>query len=630
MRAIAPVLVPLFTAVRERGTQSRGPMSWLSTAAVAVIAAAVGCVLSGYVATQAVRWYHVSGFEGGSGYFVLGMGLLGLVGGLVIGVVASRIVYATANPSFIKAFGASVSAVVVIVGLVGGVSRLMADVPPTIDGEELMILVEAKYPATQKESPATIPGISSLTLGSVSGGTQRKAEKGSLWKEDARLEDGRWVVPGAVDLFTERGDRVLDIALNDSIKSGFLTRIPRRPGKEYLEWSEWYPRDGKGGPVKDTGVVYRYRLQKASVPIRSEKLGAFEAGIVAVGFDFDIADGTNTTDPVGDFVVKYAGKPIQIAGTSEPSASVSRLAQLPSDKPAMIAFVGTTASESFCLLMVDDNGSLRQQRLANCSNLTLAEEITTDSARFEALKHLKPAKGRIDRHTYKNSHLLLLNNVVLNARTLSVHPYEIKTDSYLVPSVLPLAVAPDEGSFVRFHNDSDDSGGMMTVVDFVRNRVYELPIDIDRMRWADLDDLTPAWAMHHFEWKRGDDGRDVLVARKDFTPLPYHGDISTESSDSLEPAYHIAVGGQKVRLALVEWLEKQFGAKRDTVDADAYQYPVTVNGVRLLVGTTGKPKDYVRVSLDTGQTDAKLIGRIGTEFNAVLATGRLDSLFSRR
>ncbi|MGV3710517.1 MAG: hypothetical protein ACO1Q7_16930 [Gemmatimonas sp.] len=605
-------------------------MSWLSTIAIAVITAAVGCVLSGYVASQAVRWYHISSFEGGSGYFVLGMGLLGLVGGLVIGVIGARMIAATADASFLKAAGASVGAVLLITGAVAGVSRLQADIAPTIDGEPLMIMVEARYPSTQKESPATVPGISSLTLHSVSGGTQRVSETGALWKEDARLEDGRWVVPGAVGLFTERGDRVIDIALNDSIKSGFLTSIPRRPGKEYLEWSEWYPRDGKGGPLKESGVVYRYRLQKASQPIRTEKLGAFEIGIVAFGFDRDIADGTNTTDPAGDFVVKYAGKPIQIAGTSEPSATIGRLALLPSEKPAMLAFVGTTASEAFCLLLVDDNGTLRQERLANSANSMLADELTMDSARYEALKHLKPAKGRLDRHRYMNSNLLLLDNVVLNARTLAVHRYDVKSDSYVVPSVLPLAVAPDEGSFVRFHNNSDDNGGLLAVVDFARNRVYELPIDIDRMRWAEIDDLTPAWTMHHFEWKRGPDGHDELVPRKDFVPLPYHGMYSTETSDSTEAAYHIPVGGQKVRMALIEWMEKELGAKRETVEADAYQYPVTVNGVRLLVGTTGRPRDYVRVSFDTGQTDAALIARIGKEFNAVLATGRLDSLFSRR
>lgn len=118
-------------------------MSWLSTIVTAVLTAALGTVLSGYVATMAVRWYRISSFEGKAGYYVIGMALVGLTVGLVVGVVISRIVAASQSPSLLKSIGLALGAMALIVAMVGGTGRLKADVPPTIDGEALMLMVVA-------------------------------------------------------------------------------------------------------------------------------------------------------------------------------------------------------------------------------------------------------------------------------------------------------------------------------------------------------------------------------------------------------------------------------------------------------------------------------------------------------
>jgi hypothetical protein len=57
-------------------------MSWLASFVVALLTAAVGLVLGGYLASLAVGWYRVSSFEGGAGYFVVAFALLGFVVGL--------------------------------------------------------------------------------------------------------------------------------------------------------------------------------------------------------------------------------------------------------------------------------------------------------------------------------------------------------------------------------------------------------------------------------------------------------------------------------------------------------------------------------------------------------------------
>ena len=121
-------------------------MSWLSTIFIALITGAVGLFLSGYVASLAVSWYRISSFEGGSGYFVVLTAIGGMVFGLVLGVVVSRVVAMTANPGFLKGLGWSLLCMLLTVTTVGGSSRLKADIPPTIDGEELMLQFIAAWP----------------------------------------------------------------------------------------------------------------------------------------------------------------------------------------------------------------------------------------------------------------------------------------------------------------------------------------------------------------------------------------------------------------------------------------------------------------------------------------------------
>src|SRR3954451_17484949 len=70
-------------------------ISWGASILVALLAAAIGLVLGGFIASNAVSWYRISSFEGGAGYFVVGMALLGFVAGFLIGLVATRVVAAS-------------------------------------------------------------------------------------------------------------------------------------------------------------------------------------------------------------------------------------------------------------------------------------------------------------------------------------------------------------------------------------------------------------------------------------------------------------------------------------------------------------------------------------------------------
>ena len=91
-------------------------MSWMLTLVVAVLTAVFGLFAAGAVAALAVDWYRVSSFEGGSGYFVILLALVGGAAGFLIGLVGSRVVAARANPGFFKALGTSVAVLAAMIG----------------------------------------------------------------------------------------------------------------------------------------------------------------------------------------------------------------------------------------------------------------------------------------------------------------------------------------------------------------------------------------------------------------------------------------------------------------------------------------------------------------------------------
>ena len=110
----------LMVSLADRFASERPLMSWLASFLVALLTAAVGLVLGGFIASHAVSWYRISSFEGGSGYFVVGMALLGFVAAFVIGLVASRIVAASAHPGAWRAIGWSQLTVIGIAAIIAG------------------------------------------------------------------------------------------------------------------------------------------------------------------------------------------------------------------------------------------------------------------------------------------------------------------------------------------------------------------------------------------------------------------------------------------------------------------------------------------------------------------------------
>ena len=610
-------------------------MSWGSSIFVGVITAAVGAIAAGFVATLAVGWYRISSFEAGSAAFVVGFAVLGIVVGFILGVVASRVIGAGANPGFLKALGASHAVLLGITAIVGVSARLLADVPPTIDGEELMLAVEVRWPEGTTTSPATLPGEPFVRLGSMTGSnTQRASSRGPLWTADAHLVEGRWVAPGAVDIFTTRGRLVIDVVLDSTTSHGFLIPLSGRPRQDDMQWTPWYPHARPGAPPLPNGFTYRYRVQPRSAPVRTETFGPFDVSTIAsYFFDEQFGEGSRLAASA-EFTLKHRGQPLTVNGQASDSGAgtirfnrADAVAAIGGTQPALLVHFVDPTSTGTCYLLSEDAGALRSQHVPDCGTPFNAMPLTSDSAVFQRGSQRLVPRGTFDRLTFAQPGLFLVSETVVDTRRLAVRPFMVPDDDVsLAGSTPPLAVSPDERSFARFgYAEHSNENPALRVTDVVDNRSYVVRIDPLRMRYPNLEALDPAWVLHHFSWQRGVNGVDSLVERPTFVPLAYHGELTLSKDYS---AYKLEPAREELRAAVIEFLVTEMRGERVSVDSGAYEHPVRIDGQIVNVAYGSSPS-YVSVSLDRGATDRTLLETIARRFDGALATGKYDGMFGK-
>jgi len=610
-------------------------MSRLATPGVAILTGIVGMFVSGFIASLAVDWYNIPGREGEAGYFVVAFALLGISCGLVIGWLAARMARAR-GWGFLRALGASLGVVVAIGAVSGGTARALADVPPRLDGETMLLAVEVRWPETRTDAPAMMGADEAyVSLHSIPyfSHTVRASARGPLWIEDARRVDGRWVVPGAVEVFTSRGKRMLTVSGEKTVQ-GFGFQVPLRafPRSSDLEWSEWLPKFRPGATIPPNMLNYRYRVVKATQPIRTETIGPFDVATIASGF-FEVQhEGHTLNGANAQFAVRYRGKPVIVdAKTSDSTERVERfdnVALLAGPRSAILLNTGAYRGTGHCYLVVENGDLPRIEHLTECGVETLGDRLTTDTALFHAAAKQKPVRGRIDRASYAQPGLFHFVGAVLDTRQLAVHRFStdstVSNNAYLPP----FGFSPDERSFVTYATTIDAPRAPLVVVtDYVANRTYTLPIDPARMRYAKLESLDPAWLNHHFVWQRDRDGVDRLLERRGFVPIPYHGELSVERGGNR--TYRLDKGTEALRGALIEFIVKEFGGARQPADSGAYEVPVKIGG-RIVNVAFSSGSDYVSVSMDRANTDdSSVVASIAERFDAALATGRYDSLFAK-
>lgn len=243
-------------------------MNWLIASITALLTGVVGLFSVGFLGSFCVTWYRISSREGGSGYFVIALALLGAVASFFIGIVTTYFVAPDhSGLGFLKAFGTSSGVVLLLTGIATLLCWALADIPPTVDGKELRLEVELRLPAGE-----TVPAVfnedkNSFTMARVSNHRRANSWPGKMDFSKATLVNGRWVIPASVFLFTRRGMRVIEIQIEGREMEGFGLPLPASPGMRFVEWSDWLPRMmGKGQSWPDTRLSYRFRVRPIEPP----------------------------------------------------------------------------------------------------------------------------------------------------------------------------------------------------------------------------------------------------------------------------------------------------------------------------------------------------------------------------
>lgn len=595
-------------------------MGWLLSLFIGVSTGLITMVAAFVTADMAVRWHNVSSFEGGAGFLVIAMAALGLFGGFVIGTVASRIVAARPKPGALKALGVALTASLAIVAIIGTIARLQADVPPTLDGQALLLAAEIRWPEGQTPPALDESGEWSLRLSSSVRRTRRASVSGPLWREDARLEDGRWVVPGAVELFTSRGERVLDVLPDNAIKNGFIVPLPGRPGAEFREWSEWLPRARDGEPALPDGFRYRFRVVPRNAPVRTETVGPFEIATVASGFNEVTSGGpAKVWAATATFRITHRGQPVTIESHTEFNA----VALLGGPPPALLVQTSGDDAPGACYFVSVNQDALQVAPIGTCEGPLQAPPLTSDNAVFTRARDRSAPAGRIDRVSFATPDLYLFDGRVVDTRTLTSRTFTTDGQSNLIARIPPLGVSPDEASFIRLESTDSPERHALAVTAPGTGERYRLPIDTARMRYATIDQIDPAWVLHHFVWERAATGSYRLVERAAVTPIAWRGTLTNDYTGYRE--YRVAPATAGLRPALIDFLVAEFQAERLPAEPDAYSHRVLIKGATVHISYAERER-HVGVWMDRG-TDSTLVATIAERFDAALATGRYDHLF---
>jgi hypothetical protein len=235
-------------------------MSWLASIGIGVLTAAFGAACALLAAIAAVEWLRVSSFEGAAGYFVVLIAFFGFIGGLVIGIVASRFLGGPGWPGFFLGLGWSALIVGGAIAVVTGFLWLTADREPLVAGRPLDLLVEVSVPAALQ---AEVERLESHHVPYVS--LQHEGESGWIRYFDlaqGRMENGRWILSGRFGVFRDRSDRGLNVSMHAVETQFFDLPLPGRPDL-MADWSDWLRSpylSNRAPPPPEEAFAVRYRV----------------------------------------------------------------------------------------------------------------------------------------------------------------------------------------------------------------------------------------------------------------------------------------------------------------------------------------------------------------------------------
>jgi hypothetical protein len=225
--------------------------------------AVAGFVAGAIVATVISTVTHASNREGAQGFFMMGLGLIGAVVGLIV----ALILYARSAPAGQAASygGSGVFGVVALVALaalaIWGYLNLR-EAPIEYDGAMASLELELRVPT------AEIPADASGSWINVEVQTASTRPEATVFWSQRRVEGDFSVIPAIQQPIYRSANRVIVVRLKDRQDEAFMPRMRRTPDPT-ADWSEWVrpqsvdPPYGVVPPASLASIVeLRYRVRK--------------------------------------------------------------------------------------------------------------------------------------------------------------------------------------------------------------------------------------------------------------------------------------------------------------------------------------------------------------------------------
>lgn len=361
-----------------------------------------------------------------------------------------------------------------------------------------------------------------------------------------------------------------------------------------------------------------------TVPDRAEPLGPFTIVTHTRSYLAGWNEGQLRRGTTEHYSLRYRDQPFAFEGkaglfrdTTRRYTVVNAAITFPAAEPVVLVNVGDPNNRSFFYLVREAGGAARADFVGEGAG-GVAVDWLVPSPHDSAARQLAVHRARL---TGGGRWLLVGDGAVLDTRTLASYPIGAPADVSLNGFARPIAISPDERSFVRIGSVGGDAP-VLAVTDFTTDSSYALPIDRATMRYGEWDEIDAAWLDHHFAWQRSAGGHDRLARRPAFTPLPHRGRLSFDRSDGYRE-YRLLPVQPEMREQVTAFLAAEMQGERFPVDTGAVSDSVRVRGRTIHVLFADR---QVGVFLERG-TDTRLVEEVAQRFDAALRTGRYDRFF---
>lgn len=237
-------------------------MNWGTTVLTALLGGVLGGLAGLALGMACTEWYRISSREGASGYFAIFCILAGIVLGLVLSAVAARIAHSALSQAWWAQLSAGAGTVIIAACITAAWAYLASDREPTSRGQAIDLLFEVRLAAKQTDRPEWPDEELRLQLVSCVGRDRRPegARNATFDRAAFRQDDGQWVLPARVQVFTNRGIFCVNLTTGER-DDGFWPPFGASPLSNQWEWSEWLATNKSINKAPRDGTMYRFKFE---------------------------------------------------------------------------------------------------------------------------------------------------------------------------------------------------------------------------------------------------------------------------------------------------------------------------------------------------------------------------------